>query len=481
MSKVALINPPYLEDYTCNSRCDLVSPSSAAWYPLWLGQAGSWLEGKGHETILVDAQTTRFSRQESLDAISQFNADVVAVYTGRLSEDSDIAFGDELAATGRTVVFVGPYASADCGALLAKAKTARLAIQKEFDLPLEELASGADPAATPNVWVKDNSTGAVSHTPPRPFYPAEILDQFPLTSQYFHTHVNVRDYRIPSERFPFLDLMSGRGCSWGRCAFCLWTHTFITGSVYNTRSIGHFMQEFDYIRHSMPFVKSVMIQDDMITNKRAAAISEGLLSGGHKVRWSCYAKPNSKLTDETLTLMKRSGCLNLHVGFESGDDDVLRVIDKGTTAEQAREFGRQVRAAGLRLCGEFTFGHYGETRESMQRTLDLAKAVNPHLAHFLVMIPLPGTPFWDKLQEAHALNAEGQPSYEACGGPSAKEMHEAVRRAYRQFYVSGRYLRNVLESPGDLFFKRLNLYARLFMPLLMRRSATDAVEENRLS
>jgi len=460
MSKVVLINPPYLSDYTRNSRCDLVSPVSSSWYPIWLGQAGCWLEGKGHKTLLLDAQTSGLSRRQALDAIAEFDADVIAVYTGRLSENSDIAFGDELAAGGRTVVFVGPYVSADCGEVLRKAKKVSLAIQKEFDLPLEELVSGSNPESTANVWVKRGNEGEITYTPPRPFYKRETLDRFPITSKYFHEQLNVRDYRIPSERYPFLDVMSGRGCSWGRCAFCLWTHTFITGSVYNTRSIEHFMQEFDYIREHMPFVKSVMIQDDMLPNKRAAEIAEALLKRGNRIRWSCYAKPNSKLTPETLRLMKRSGCLNVHVGFESGNDAILRGIDKGSTVEQAKDFGRQIRAAGLRICGEFTFGHFGETEETMRDTLELARAVNPHLAHFLVMIPLRGTPFWARLEAAGAIDDKGRPSYESCNGPCASEIEAYAKTAYRSFYFSGRYLRNILENPVDLFFKRAGLYAR---------------------
>ena len=470
MARIALVNPPYREAYTRNSRCDLHSPASSAWYPLWLGNAGCWLEGKGHKTILIDAQTSGLSREQTIDSIKAFRADVVAVYTGRLSEDSDIAFGDELTKSGRMVVFVGPYASADCGALLSKAKHANLAIQREFDLPLEELASGADPSTTRNVWVKDLGTGGVAFTPPRPLYKSDILNQFPILSKYFNEQLNIKDYRIPSEPYPFIDAQSGRGCSWGRCDFCLWTHTFIPGSVYNQRSIEHFMQEFDYIKACMPEIQGVMIQDDMITNRRAFEISEALLKRGHKLRWSCYAKPNSKLTLDTLRMMKRSGCLNLHVGYESGNDAILKGIDKGTTVAQAKEFSELVHKAGLRLCGEFTFGHYGETLETMEDTLELARAVNPHTAHFLVMIPLQGTPFWDKLQATGTLNADGQPSFEREGGPTAAQINAAAKSAYRKFYLSGRYLKNVIQSPGDLFFKRLSLYSRVFMPVLGKRN-----------
>ncbi|MDD3181266.1 MAG: radical SAM protein [Alphaproteobacteria bacterium] len=474
MSKVALVSPPYLDAYTRNSRCDLMSPASSSWYPLWLGQAGCWLEGKGHQTILIDAQACGMKRQQALDAITSFNADIVAIYTGRLSEDSDIAFGDEIAATGRTVVFVGPYASANCSGLLAKAKTATLAIQREFDLPLEELASGATPLCVRNVWVKDHTTGAITFTPPRPLLKTETLDQFPLLTQYFNEHLNIRNYRIPSEPYPFIDVQSGRGCAWGRCDFCLWTHTFITGSAYNLRSIEPFMQEFDYIRTHMPSIKGVMVQDDMLTNRRALEIAEALIARKNKLRWSCYAKPNSKLTPETLSLMKKSGCLNLHVGFESGNNAILKEIDKGTTVEQALEFGAMVRESGLRLCGEFTFGHVGETEETMADTLRLAQAINPHMAHFLVMIPLHGTPYWDKLKQTGTLNAEGQPSFESVGGPSAKEINQTTKEAYRQFYVSGRYLKKVIQNPGDLFFKRLGLYARVLVPVLGRKNIYTA-------
>jgi anaerobic magnesium-protoporphyrin IX monomethyl ester cyclase len=463
MPRITLISPPYRSAYTRNSRCDLVSPASFTWYPIWLAEAGAWCESKGHQTQLIDAQTSRLSQTQTLDAIKNFNPDVVAVYTGRLSEDSDIAFADTLAAQGRTTVFVGPYASADPAALLKKTKHATLTIQKEFDLPLEELASGANPATTPNVWIK-NKSGEITNTPPRPFYKTETLDGFPITSRYINERLNIKNYRIPSERYPFLDVLSGRGCSWGRCAFCLWTHTFITGSQYNQRSIPRFMQEFEYIRDHMPFIKSVMIQDDMITNKRAAEIAEALLERNIKIKWSCYAKPNSKLTPETLKLMKRSGCLNLHVGFESGNDAILRGIDKGTTVEQAKEFGAMIHKAKLRICGEFTFGHIGETFETMQDTLALAKAVNPHLAHFLVMIPLKGTPFWDKLQSAGSMNAADQPSYETLGGPSADDLAAAAKSAYRKFYLSGRYLINFLEAP-DLLLSRLALSPRLLLSL----------------
>ncbi|MEM7584773.1 MAG: radical SAM protein [Acidobacteriota bacterium] len=460
MARVVLISPPYMSDYMRNARCDFVSLSSSSWYPIWLGQAGSYLESKGHKTLLLDAQVNGLNTEQALDEIKNFNADIVAVYTGRLSEESDIQFGDLVAKTGRTPVFVGPYTSIDPSQVLASADHARLAIIREFDLPLAELADGVDPDSIDNFYVKDAQTGEVKVNPVRPLYKTEILDTFPMTAEYFHHQLDIYRYKTPSEPFPYLDVMSGRGCAWGRCNFCLWVQTFVPGTVYNLRSIDHFMGEFDYISRYMPDVKAVMIQDDMLTNKRALAISEGLLERGAKIQWSCYAKPNSKLKQETLDLMKRSGCLNLHVGFESGDDEVLATIDKGSTVAQAKEFSEMVHKAGLQIHGDFAMGHLGDNAETMQRTVDLAKAINPHTAQFQIMIPFKGTKFWDQLDEQGAWSETGEPSYERMGGASAEEIRATAKSGYRQFYMSGPYLKKMLTQPQTYLFNRFDQYMR---------------------
>lgn len=457
MARVALISPPYLKDYMRNARCDFVSLSSSSWYPIWLGMAGSYVESKGHITKLMDAQIDGDTKDESLEKIKQFNPDIVAVYTGRLSEDSDVEFADKIAEQGRTVVFVGPYTSINPEGLLKKSKNVKIAISKEFDLPLEELASGLSPEGRANFSVKDE-TGSVQNNAPRPLIKTEVLDTFPITTKYFHEHINVMNYKTPSELYPFMDVMSGRGCAWGKCNFCLWVQTFVTGSVYNLRSIDHFMQEFEYMRDYLPQIKSIMIQDDMVVERRAKQIAEGLLSRGIKMQWSCYAKPNSNLTQETLHLMKKSGCLNLHVGFESGDDDVLKNIDKGSTVEQAKEFAAMAHGAGLQIHGDFAMGHFGETRETMQRTLDLAKAINPHTAQFQIMIPFKGTKFWNQLEGVNAFNETGEPTYEDIGGVSSDEIRSFAKHAYRKFYFSPSYFKKIVSNPKEYFFNRFDQY-----------------------
>ena len=473
MAKVILLSPPYIKDYMRNARCDFVSLSNSNWYPIWLGEAGCYLELKGHQTILLDAQVQGLSHHETLARIDEFKPDLVALYTGRLSEDNDIEFGDKIAERGYRTVFVGPYTSINPTAVLKKSQKVELAIKKEFELPLEELASNADPLKTFNVYFKELKSGEITSNECRPLLQTKLLDQFPLITEYFHRQLNISSYKTPSELYPFIDVMSGRGCAWGKCNFCLWVQTFVVEdrpkAIYNLRSIDRFMEEFDYVVRFMPEVKSIMIQDDLLTNPRALEISNTILERDYKIRWSCYAKPNTNLSLETLRLMRKSGCLNLHVGFESGDPEVLDKIDKGNTVEQSMEFARDAHEAGLQLHGDFSLGHLGESRESMQRTIQFAKEMNPHTAQFQIMIPFEKTTFHDQLEEGNFWSESGEPSYEKAGGASADEIRQTAKSAYRQFYISPNYIKKIVSNPRNYFFNRFDEYIRAIPAVTWRR------------
>ncbi|MCO5143330.1 MAG: radical SAM protein, partial [Oligoflexia bacterium] len=405
--------------------------------------------------------------EETFEKIIQFAPKLVAIYSGRLSQNSDIEFANMLESKSIQTVFVGPYASIDPKKLLLTAGKNKLVIEQEFELPLAELISGTRIEEIKNLWYYTNNE--IHHNENRPLYDQNILDTFPPTSPYIHKQLNIKSYRVPSESYPFIDVMSGRGCAWGKCNFCLWVQTFVPGSGYRTRSIDHFMQEFEYIVSQLPYIKTVMIQDDMLTNNRAREIAEALLKRNIKINWSCYAKPNSKLTLDTLKLMKKSGCVNLHVGFESGNDEILKKIDKGSTAQQAIEFADLVHEAKLNIHGDFAMGHFGETKETAEQTIALAKRINPHSAQFQIMIPFEKTKFWNQLESTNSLNKNGEPDYSRDGGLSAEQIRLYAKSAYKKFYLSGSFLKKVLLHPWEHFLSRLDQYFRAIPAIFWKR------------
>ncbi len=461
--KVLLLSAPYLKNYMRNARCDFVSLSGSQWYPLLLGYCGAWLEKCGHEVRLIDAPAYGLSFSETEAIVRDFMTHWIVLYSGRLSEDSDIEFAERLKGRcGAEVVIVGPYASIDPMLTLSKAKTVKYLITGEFELPVAELIEGKDPKGIANLFCRDSSS-EIFRNPERPYLCTAQLDKVPFVSEFFKRHLNIYKYRTPSEPYPFMDILTGRGCEWGRCTYCLWVNTYIKGPVYNTRSISNVIDELRFIVREMPEVKSVMIQDDTLTEERARELSSAILASGIRLNWSCYARAN--MTYETLKLMKEAGCLNLHVGFESADNTILRSIKKGITVQQMTQFTEDAKRAGLRIHGDFAIGFPDETIESAQKTIDWACKMRPHTAQFQLMIPFKGTPFYDEVVSKGYFDG-ARLSYPAL---SHEQLEEVSKRAYRRFYISLPYLMEVLRNPKELLFSKLKTYREAIPAVFWRR------------
>ena len=172
---------------------------------------------------------------------------------------------------------------------------------------------------------------------------------------------------------------------------------------------------------------------------------------------------------EVLSLMKKAGCRNLHVGYESGDPDILKVIKKGVTVEQMTQFTLDARKAGLRIHGDFAIGFPEETPERAMRTIRWACRMNPDTAQFQLMIPFPGTPYHEFMQSRGWLNEEGQPDMPQF---SNDEIRRMAKKAYRAFYISHRYAWKCLCHPYEHFFGRLRTIVRAIPAMFWQRWST---------
>lgn len=461
--KIVLLSAPYIKEYMRNARCDFVSLSATQWYPLLLGYCGAYLEGQGHEVALIDAPAAYLDHAATKAVITRFKPDLLVLYSGRMSEQNDIDFADPIVEElGCDAVIVGPYAAIDPQATLSRSKHIDKLVIGEFEHPVGELAAGGAPDGIANMIYK-NGDGIVCN-PVRPYLTGAQLDAIPFVSRFFRDHVDIRAYKTPSEYYPYMDMMTGRGCAWGHCTFCLWVHTFVQGATYNRRSIENVVEEFRFLETEMPEVRSVMIQDDTFTEEQANEFAEAKLAAGIKLPWSCYARGN--MSYDVLALMRRSGCRNLHVGYESADPNVLKVIKKGVTVEMMTRFTEDAKRAGLRIHGDFAIGFPEETPEGARETIKWACRINPDTAQFQLMIPFPGTRYYDYMKERGWLNEEGQPDMPQF---SNAEIRRMAKKAYRSFYISPRYAWKCIRHPYEHFFGRLKTIARAIPAMFWKR------------
>ena len=445
-----------------NARCDFVSLSGTQWYPILLGYCGAWLEKCGHNVKLIDAPTYHLDHEATIKMVADYKPDWLVVYTGRLSEDNDIEMADRLTEElGCNTILLGAYASVFPKETLKKSRNVKLLVTGEFELPVQEIIEGGKHSEIPNLVYKEGSE--IIQNKERLYLNTSELDQIPFVSRFFKTHLDVNKYKTVSEPYPFMDILTGRGCKWGRCTYCLWVYSYIKGPVYNCRSIDNVIEELWFISGEMPEIKSVMLQDDTFTEERAKEFCEAKLKAGIKILWSCYARGN--MSYEVLKLMKKANCLNLHVGFESGDKKILKGVKKGITKDRMTKFANDAKRAGLRIHGDFAIGFPGESRESVKKTIEWACKIRPHTVQFQLMIPFPGTPFYDEIKGKGWIK-NGFPDYPDI---TSEEMEEMSKKAYRKFYISLPYMKEIFKNPHEMFFSRLKTYYRAIPSIFWRK------------
>ncbi len=185
-------------------------------------------------------------------------------------------------------------------------------------------------------------------------------------------------------------IVTMRGCPYN-CAFC---DRFSVGRQVRYRSVENVMKEVDWINHKYG-LNAFVIYDDTFTlsRKRVLQFCEEFVKRGSK--WRTWARVNT-IDKETVQTMKDSGCMKLLFGFESGDDRILKIINKKTTRKQNIEAAHICRDVGIGCAITLIYGLPGETKESIDNTISMIEeAQPPNEVYFHVLAPMPGSPIWD--------------------------------------------------------------------------------------
>jgi len=195
-----------------------------------------------------------------------------------------------------------------------------------------------------------------------------------------------------------------------------------------------------------------------------------------KFRWSANARVHSDY--ETLKAMAEGGARLFIVGFESGDDKILKNIKKGATVEMARTFVKNCKKVGIRIHGDFIIGLPGETKETIQRTIDFAKELDCQTIQVSLAHAFPGTELYNDLVKGDFLKAEALTDVNGHQLPhieypwlSREEMIAGVNRFYDSYYfrpkVAWRIMREALWDAHER--KRLYHEAVAFLRLRAER------------
>ncbi len=364
------------------------------WYPTWLAQPAALVP----DSKLLDAPADGIGVEQSLATARGF--DLVIMHTSTPSFPTDAKFAELLKEANPDVLIgmVGAKTMVDPEGSLLATRALDFVCREEFDYTCKEVAEGRPLAEIAGLSYRA-ANGSVVHNPPRASI--ENMDELPFVAPIYRRDLTIENYYIGYLLHPYVSLYTGRGCR-SKCTFCLWPQT-VGGHRYRVRSADNVIAEVRWIKENLPQVKEVMFDDDTFTDTsnlaRVEAISRGL--GALGVTWSCNAKANVPYS--TLKIMRDNGLRLLLVGYESGDDQILLNVKKGLRTDIARRFTEDCRKLGILIHGTFILGLPGETAETIEKTIQFAKEINPHTIQVSLAAPYPGTTLYKQAVENHWL------------------------------------------------------------------------------
>ena len=336
------------------------SVSDGKWLPLGFAGVATLAIRAGHEVLLVDEEAGREFSGKDLGW-----CDVVCV-TGMTHQAARIRrVAERSLEVGRRVIVGGVHASLTADGLPEGAERFRGPAEHAFLEALE--APGSARAGRPD--------------------PDHLMPPNRLRTGW-------RRYREAVDGRRAARVLGAVGCPY-RCKYCC--NRALTGGRFKSRSPGSVAREFKWLKREG--VEVVLFAMSAFSIRRAWV--EDVCGRLAKIGIPWRATTRVDLVDaDLLRTMKAGGCERLGFGVESGDDEILRIIGKGTTVEQAERAFRLCREVGLDTWAMLMTHVPGETHASLRRTRRFAGRLRSEFGAevtFQRFSPLPGSAFWDEL------------------------------------------------------------------------------------
>jgi radical SAM superfamily enzyme YgiQ (UPF0313 family) len=199
-------------------------------------------------------------------------------------------------------------------------------------------------------------------------------------------------YRPPSEADSLL-IQATIGCPHNKCTFCM---VYKKGPAFRVRAVKEICEDLEEARkvygdrvRTLFFPAGNTIA--MPTEELAAICRSSKEQFSHLERITVYGSSQyiARKSQKELKTLREAGLSRIHVGLESGDDEVLRRVKKGTTAAEQIEAGRALIEAGIELSEYVVLGLGGRerTREHALATADVLGAIEPDFVRLRTLVP----------------------------------------------------------------------------------------------
>ncbi len=372
LNKICLINPPII---------GIMEP----WYDTPdFGRTGlAYLAGylRQHsdiEVLIIDAKFERLNFAQTVQRIRQFNPQMVGLtaYTNEIKPAAYLAAQVKKELPDCITVIGGVHITAIPKETLMEFSSFDIGVIGEGEETLLELCNAikqqSDLQQIRGIIYRAGNT--FIQTLPRP----RIIDQDSIPLPAWDLLPKAKTYYVQSER----------GCPFS-CIFCMNPN----GKVARKRSVQNVIDELLWIIEAfhperISFGDELFSIDVPRTRSLLLAMIEHKI--GEQVKWDVQTHVYY-VDDELFALFKKANVDRVELGIETGDEDALRKMGKGTNLDKIHKAIKAGKKAGVNIGTFFLFGQPNETITSLNNTVKLAVKLNPFLPMFGLMTPYPGT------------------------------------------------------------------------------------------
>ena len=247
-------------------------------------------------------------------------------------------------------------------------------------------------------------------------------------------------------------LLTSRGCPF-KCTFCS-APKFTYSKKVRHRSSKNVRQEIEHVIQKYG-IRQFRISDDMFTANRDRVLDLCNYLGPLDIVWriSTRVKPTDY---EMYKAMFESGCREVSFGIESFDDNVLKVLKKGTTAKdnaRALEIAHQV---GMKSRVLFMIRTPGQTSKTVKKNIEWLQKVPYDIICVTSFVPLPGSEIWERPDkfgiEILSRNLDDYNFYffGSSGENELKDVIKIKNRSLDEFNEETQYFKDWIRETGKL-------------------------------
>jgi anaerobic magnesium-protoporphyrin IX monomethyl ester cyclase len=396
MSKILFIAPPYA--------CWGVQVIGT-WPPLQLAYFAAAAENAGHEARIYDAMNKNATFDDVRREIETFAPDFVLTMdylpvTGAIATATVPAALEALAVAksvdpGIITLIAGPHPTFMYEEILGdKDSSVDYVLRGEGEETLPELMAAAvsgDPATVRGVAFKHE--GEIVATPMRP----HIADLDALKPAWHLLEWDDYHYNIePWGRMA--SMLTSRGCMMG-CSFC--SHRQFWRGDWRARTPENALEEVRELVDKY-HVEFITLIDPYPTNDRDRweHFLDLLIEADLPVHFLMETRVEDIIRDaDILPKYRDAGVIHLYLGAESSTDELLASLNKGTDIDMNKRALDLARENDIMTEASFMVGAPGETWDSIEHTIAEAIRLNPDIAVFPVLTPMPFTPIFEEFKD----------------------------------------------------------------------------------